>query len=70
MESKVELTVLEDTDRLGYFIHSDNGRPIFGPPALAATYSSTAAVENAVSRIEENYSVRYRRVRLEVLEER
>jgi hypothetical protein len=67
METKADLLVIEDTDGLGYLIRTDRGKPVFGPLELAATYSSPTAVKNAVSRIKEDFEVRYMRVRLEVL---
>ena len=69
METKADLLVIEDTAGLGYLIRTDRGRPVFGPLELAATYSSPTAVKNAVSRIKEDFSVRYRKARLEVLRE-
>jgi hypothetical protein len=67
METQVELTIIEDTDGLGYFIRTNKGEAIFGPLELAATYTSPGAVKNAVSRIKGDFSVRYLRARLEVL---
>ena len=67
METKADLLVIEDTDGLGYLIRTDRGKPVFGPLEFAATYSSATAVKNAVSRIKEDFDVRFMRARLEVL---
>ena len=65
-KDKTELTVIEDIDGLGFLIGTEKGEPLFGVLSQAATYTSQAAIKNAVSRIKGTFSVRYLKATLEV----